>query len=303
MLARTQEAIRTTRNDQTAQEIGALQRALRGFFDYAGLFPPAELALPDALARYRRYAAGQHADSLACFVVGFSHLADLAAVHPAAAPVPLSITGAFDAPWHTLQGFLRAGLRIQMIEVKVASPQQVKTIQQELASSITAYYEVSFDALSTDLLAAISHTGGRVKLRMGGTTAEAFPDPLTIAEALHMLATYKLPFKATAGLHHPLRSLRPFTYQEDSPHGRMHGFVNLLCAAALVHFGGTARDGQNILTEEDPKAFKVTQNYIQWHNHRWSTAQLRDVRRSFLIRIGSCSFTEPMNELEALGWL
>ena len=118
-----------------------------------------------------------------------------------------------------------------------------------------------------------------------------------------MLATHKLRFKATAGLHHPLRSLQPLTYQQNSPHGRMHGFVNLLSAAALVHFGGTARDAQNILMEEDPKAFAVTQNCIEWHNRRWSTAQLQDVRRSFLIRIGSCSFTEPMDELEALGWL
>ena len=303
MLARTQEAFRESRNDQAAQEVSALRTALRGLFDYAGLFPPAELALPDALARYRQYATGQHADSLACFVVGFSHLADLAAAHPEAAPVPLSIAGAFDAPWHELQGLLRAGLRIQMIEVKVASPQQVRAIQQELPNSITAYYEVSFDTLKIDLLAAIAHTSGRAKLRMGGTTAEAFPDPLTVAEALHMLATHKLRFKATAGLHHPLRSLQPLTYQQNGPHGRMHGFVNLLSAAALVHFAGTARDAQNILMEEDPKAFAVTQNYIQWHNHRWSTAQLQDVRRSFLIRIGSCSFTEPMDELEALGWL
>ena len=192
---------------------------------------------------------------------------------------------------------------MQMLEVKVSSPEQIRAIHRELPSTIAAYYEIPFNHLSAEFLSAVSNAGGQAKLRMGGTTAEVFPDPHTVAETLHRLARRGLRFKATAGLHHPLRSLQPLTYQQNSPRGRMHGFVNLLCAAALIHFGGTIEDAAMILTEEDPARFAITPHSIQWHDHDWNTAQLQDVREKFLMSIGSCSFTEPMEELEALGWL
>lgn len=235
--------------------------------------------------------------------MSFPHLAGLAAAHSIPAPDPLSITGPFDAPWHEIQRLQGEGLRVQMVEVKIASAEQVRAIRAKLPDAMTIYYEVSFDSLSADLLSAISLAGGRAKLRIGGAAAEAFPAPLTLAEALQLLAKHELGFKATAGLHHPLRSIQPLTNQQSSARCFMHGFVNLMCAATLIHLGGTAQDAEEVLMEEDPAAFLITRGFIQWQGHRWSTAQLREVRQSFLMSIGSCSFTEPMDELEALGWL
>ena len=46
-----------------------------------------------------------------------------------------------------------------------------------------------------------------------------------------------VPFKATAGLHHPLRCFKPLTYASDSPQGTMHGFLNVflmtVCAGRI----------------------------------------------------------------------
>jgi hypothetical protein len=83
----------------------------------------------------------------------------------------------------------------------------------------------------------------------------------------------------------------------------MHGFVNLVCAAALIHFGGDEDEARVLLNEEDPAAWNISPDTIAWRSFQWSTEQLREVRQQFFISIGSCSFVEPMHGLEALGWL
>jgi hypothetical protein len=145
--------------------------------------------------------------------------------------------------------------------------------------------------------------GMRAKLRLGGVVAEAFPAAASVAAALKQLAKRRIAFKATAGLHHPLRSLQALTYEPDSPSGLMHGFMNLICASAHVWFGGEAEEAAQLLEEQDRQAWQVTTNSIRCRSWIWSADQIRQVRERFLIRIGSCSFTEPIRDLEALGWL
>jgi hypothetical protein len=81
----------------------------------------------------------------------------------------------------------------------------------------------------------------------------------------------------------------------------MHGFINVLCAAAAVRFGGSAEDAEWILEEEDAGAFEATEEAIGVHGFRWSAEQMREVRK-FFTGFGSCSFAEPIQDLEALGW-
>ncbi len=83
----------------------------------------------------------------------------------------------------------------------------------------------------------------------------------------------------------------------------MHGFLNLACAAALLYGGGDLSQAILLLEEQDPNAWQVTPDAIAWRSFRWSTEELRTVRESFLTSFGSCSFTEPIEDLEALGWL
>ena len=83
----------------------------------------------------------------------------------------------------------------------------------------------------------------------------------------------------------------------------MHGFMNLLSAATLVWFGGEKDEVVEQLEEEGLLAWRVTEHSIRWRDWDWSADELREVRGKFLRSIGTCSFIEPMRDVEALGWL
>jgi hypothetical protein len=150
----------------------------------------------------------------------------------------------------------------------------------EIAGDVT-YLEIPLDADLTSLIAA----GARAKIRMGG---DAFPEPEAVAQFLRAGAAARLPFKATAGLHHPIR---------NPP---MHGFVNLFLAAALAWRGD---DPLATLEEQSAGAFYFDDDAVEWHGHRVSAAELRAARERFAISFGSCSFEEPVADLKGLGWL
>ncbi len=116
---------------------------------------------------------------------------------------------------------------------------------------------------------------------------------------LKTLADLRLPFKATAGLHHPLRAKQALTYHPQSATGVMHGFMNLSAAAAVLFFGGDVEEASSLLAEEDPAAWKVSADSLRCRNQSWTADQLATLRRDFFLGIGSCSFEEPIHDLES----
>ena len=137
---------------------------------------------------------------------------------------------------------------------------------------------------------------------MGGIVPEAFPQSGDVVDWLQLAADRRIAFKATAGLHHPIRSRHRLTYAPDSACATMHGFINFFCAAAFIHFGNQV-SAIAVLEEEDPGAFRVSSDAIAWREHQWTTEQVRTIRQEFFTSYGSCSFVEPLQDLEALGWL
>jgi hypothetical protein len=93
------------------------------------------------------------------------------------------------------------------------------------------------------------------------------------------------------------------TYELQGPAGVMHGFLNFCCAAAVMFFGGTAKDAEKALNDEDSSAWRLSVDRIQWRDATWTVDQLFAMRQTFFIGIGSCSFEEPIHDLETLGWL
>ncbi len=110
-------------------------------------------------------------------------------------------------------------------------------------------------------------------------------------------APARVPFKVTAGLHHPLRCIRPLTYEPNAPAGTMNGFLNVFIAAALPQFA------EKILVEENPRAFAFDDGGAWWRDRRITIDELTRMRKHVAISFGSCSFEEPLADLREIGWL
>jgi hypothetical protein len=244
----------------------SLQALLTGLIDYAGLFPPASLSMEQALANYRRYHAGEHAWMLGRFVVPTARAAEVPE------GVPASVVG--------------------VDEVKAETEEDVHRIGGE-ANGRTVYVEIT----DIDLIEHISVHGLRAKLRTGGLTPDAFPSSIDIAHFLRKCASWGVAFKATAGLHHPVRCVRALTYEPNAPTGTMHGFVNLFMAAAILS------RAEAILGDDDAGGFAFDDDTASWRGHAVLTEDLARLRDGFAISFGSCSFEEPVADLKELGWL
>jgi hypothetical protein len=109
-----------------------------------------------------------------------------------------------------------------------------------------------------------------------------------------------VPLKATAGLHHPLRSVHRFTYQPESPSGIMHGFINIFLTAAFLWAGMEPEVAVQLLKEQSAQAFHFDLDEVGWREHWLSRDEIAAARRSFAISFGSCSFTEPIDDLRSL---
>jgi hypothetical protein len=239
----------------------SLRALLENLIDYAGLFPPAALTMQDAVRNYARYRDGEYAWALGKFVVPQARAAEVPK------EFPLSILGVDD--------------------VKA-------TTEEEIAAFPPGVYVEIADIA---LLDAIRRHGQRAKIRTGGITPDAFPAIGNVAEFLRACKAKGVAFKATAGLHHPLRCVKPLTYEPNAPLGTMHGFLNVFLAAALLEHADA------ILTENDPAAFAFEDDGASWRGHRVSTEEIAATRRDFATSFGSCSFEEPIGDLHALGWL
>jgi hypothetical protein len=127
----------------------------------------------------------------------------------------------------------------------------------------------------------VAARGMRAKIRCGG---ERVPEVDDLAGFIRGCRDRGLVFKATAGLHHAY----------PTAHGE-HGFLNLLAAAV---FGNE----EEALREAAP-AFALDAASFRWRDQEAPAAVLADVRASLFHSIGTCSFFEPVEELERLGIL
>jgi hypothetical protein len=236
--------------------------------DYAGTFPPATLAHDAAVANYVRYRGSEFGWMMRWLVV-------------AAADLPNVSAG--------LNGSL--ALLTDVDEPRAAVLETKKIIR----ATRPVYGEVSLAEL-----AAVKVAGCFAKLRTGGVTPDAIPPIESIADFIRRCAELRLPFKATAGLHHPVRAPHPLTYAADAQRAVMHGFLNVFMAAALAWHGD--RDLEPVLVETDPAAFRFDDR-AHWRDRSLTADQVRDARHRFAHAFGSCSFDEPVDGLKDLGLL
>lgn len=281
----------------------ATEAAFTRLIDYAGLYPPAALDMRSAVRNYLAYRRLPHAWMLGRFIVDATRLDELRdAAADELAGLPLSVIAQADFDARLPARRRDEGFRIESIEIKCEEPLKIARVREHIPEDLECYFEVPAQQACTGAVDALAAVNARAKLRMGGVAAEAFPAAVAVAERMETLADRGVAFKATAGLHHPLRSEHGLTYAAESPTGTMHGFVNLLCAAAVLRFGGARAEAVQVLEERDASAFQVTRDSIGIYQHAWDAAAMSEVRR-FFVSFGSCSFVEPIQDIEALGWL
>lgn len=284
----------------------SLRTLLAGLIDYAGTFPPARLSLADSVRRYLSYAAGPHAWMLGRLVASADDLPEVDRLLGTLSPSrtwPATVTAAGVEQLEALSGCTPERLRIASVELRQTTAEVVRAASRRIGAGREIYVEVALDDQLADTLAALRDAGWRAKVRTGGVTTDVFPSVAALAGFMRVCRNHGVAFKATAGLHHPIRGEYPLTYDAEPPRGTMHGFINLFIAAALCDSGQPEGDVRLALEDTEAGHFAFTSDAATWQGHRIPTGALRRVREQVAISFGSCSFDEPLRDLRALGLL
>jgi len=288
----------------------AVRALMTGAIDYAGLFPPAALPMPDAVANYERYRSGAHAWMLGRFVVPLARLEELAdayaaVVHAESSAWPVSVIAkASDAATiATFNARYGARLRIDTVEVPPVTVGDIAALAG-MAATYAVFAEVTWATDPTPVIAKLARHGVRAKIRTGGVTPEAFPSPAQMARFIAACVAAGVPFKATAGLHHAWRGEYPLTYEAGSATATMFGFANVLLAGSAAVAGAGADEMCVVLDAPGGAGFEAVEQGWVLPSGRAIPAELVTAARArAMASFGSCSFEEPMEELIARGLL
>lgn len=310
-----------------------IQVLLSGMVDYAGLFPPARLDMGGAVEEYARCRMSELEWMLGRFVCPVSRLGELSKHAAALMPGTNATSGyrehagassgepwriaalidgqgikGLDADLNAIQAFNRrhaneeGGLAgVDMIEVKAADVGFIDDALDIIPEGVFPFFEFPIVSDCRGFVAALAGNQSGAKVRTGGLTPGAIPTTANLAEFLVACAGADVPFKATAGLHHAVRSEFTLDTTPDAPRGVMHGFLNVFFAAAIarVHGLGVERV-QAVLDDRIAASFRFTDVACGWKELTIEAAELALVRESFALSFGSCSFDEPVSELRGM---
>ena len=297
----------------------SLRALLAHSIDYAGMFPPCQLALEPALKNQAEYLRAPSAWMLSAFVLPVDQFASAKQLLSEFDPLhPLRVS-ALGAKTENAGAFREALARtnvavrslsahnvdlVSVTQLEMFLPRDVDAPLLNEAGSILGTLPVFWEAppdRAEQTIALVAEINSNAdaptfgyKLRTGGVTADAFPSSMQIAQALVTPATHQVPIKFTAGLHHPLRQYR------DEVQTKMQGFLNVLGAAVLAaEYKWEANQTAFMLEDENADSFSFTDEFFAWRDWKIDTARLQ-YRRQFITSFGSCSFDEPREDLRAL---
>ncbi len=289
-----------------------VEELLGGFIDYAGLFPPAGLFMAGAVEEYAACRRGPTAWIAGRFVVPAQRLEEFGECFERVRPSERGAGGwalsailgpdpaaDLDQVQRYNRGPMGDRAPVVAVEARAGTPEEIRRLAA-LAPGGRLYLELPLSGALPAMVRATREAGALAKARTGGTREGDIPSSEAVLEFLAACAAERLGCKVTAGLHHPIRRTAPLTYEPGSAEARMFGYLNLLLAAAALWHGRT-EEARGLLEEEDPAGLAVTEQGLVWSGRGFSIAELRATRREFVRAMGSCSFTEPVAELERLG--
>ncbi len=288
---------------------------LAGLIDYAGLFPPSQLSMPEAVRNYADYKNSDYNWMLGSLIVPVGSLDEFA--ESAQSFFSREENGAWrlsvlasediDDSIRQIENFnarFSSKVICDVIEVKTNDRAQIETIANAVSSDFTTYFELPLKENLEGLVGVLAAKKQRAKIRTGGVTADAFPSAEEIIRFMQTCIVANVPFKATAGLHHPLRCTKPLTYESNAPTGKMHGFLNVFLAAGFLQQGYQPSLIEELLRDEAAENFMFDENGVLWREEYFlSVEQLRNMREKGAVSFGSCSFEEPIADLQEIGLL
>jgi hypothetical protein len=311
--------------------IGTVQTLLTGLIDYAGLFPPAGLGMSDATTSFARDLGGPDAFALSKFICPASRLGELSETARVLMPGTYATSGYREMalqtdPWaisvvgdlpleetlDAIDAFNAAhdteekGLaRVRALEIRGNDARTIDGMIEAIPEDLPAFFELPLDTDFRGLVATLAGNPGiGGKVRCGGVEPGMIPDADRVAAFIVACAAADVPFKATAGLHHPVRAEQDLTYEDGAPRAVMHGFLNVFIGASLARVKRLdAGKITEILEETDPGAFRLEEDLAGWRDWTVDRTQFARCRESFCLGYGSCSFSEPLADLRALGHL
>ena len=278
---------------------------LAGLVDDAGLFPPEQLPMADALARHRvdelpESPGGSMLTSR--FLCPASRLGELR----------LELNGPDDG--NRDRGRLRlgliadtgldglaaalaeaagdSGLTVEMVEVPAPSTEAVSgTLEALVGVDVAVYLEGPREPGWVKSVGAWREPGGLrgAKVRCGGARAELFPSPEELAAFLCACAEAAVNFKATAGLHGAVR------HRDESTGFVHHGFLNVVLGAVRAASRAAVGEVAAVLESTDEAALVAEARAVSGR----AGLLARGLFRSY----GSCSTAEPREEAARLGLL
>jgi len=297
-----------------ARPKASVRSLLTGIIDYAGLFPPSQISMAKAVANYAAYKNSRYQWMLGRFVVPVARLDEFSEnakefFSGDKEAWRLSVLASDDIyqTVHQVEDFNHRhtpNAVADALEVKAETSYQIREISDAVPQGLETYFEIPVAESLADLIATLAILGGRAKIRTGGVTEEAFPPVERITKFMRVCLAANVPFKATAGLHHALRCVKPLTYEADAPEGMMNGFLNVFLAAAFLRHGYQPRLIHELLRDRRADNFLFNDNGVLWRQeHFLNSLQIENVRIRGAISFGSCSFVEPVEDLQEIGLL
>lgn len=302
--------------------MSTLQALLINLIDYAGLYPPAKLDMLPAVTQYAQCQSDIHSWMLGHFICptnrfsefesaisqlhqnnkdnGSSNANNLIANWSVSALVGNQIESGLISIDNLLQrqnlnqNQIPSQIIIENIEAKIDSVHNIDDALDIIHDNITAWFEFPLTDDFRGYITALAGTDHGAKIRTGGITPDLYPSCETLAKFISTCHNANVMFKATAGLHHPLRH-----YNKNV--GTMeHGFLNLFTAACLCKTHNLKETQiQPILEIEDPQQFKFENDSLKIFNYTLTTQQIQS-SRNWAKSYGSCSFSEPIDDLISL---
>lgn len=267
-------------------DVAPTELLLGALIDDAGLFPPEALAMRPALERHRLDLAEGRPELSGRFVCPLDRLGELQAALGESERIALAlIVSPLEA--RSLEQARQLVAADGRLELSCIEGVPGAIGEPSGSEGPPVFAEISLTDGWREELGRLATAGLGVKVRCGGLAAELFPSPRRLAALIVALAAEGVRFKATAGLHHAVRHL-------DETTGFVHhGFLNLLLATCRATVGAGEEEVTAVLECEDGRGLAAEAAGIDI-----ATAERA---RSLFCSYGSCSTSEPLEDLALLG--